>query len=126
MSKRLLVLFALLLVASVFSSAVAHACPDLKSVQAMLETPCDHNSSQDSPRRQKEKDNCDSVRYGLLSTQASPSQAQLFKLHAILVPHALPVSVTLPDVLPLFSRSQAPPYHGFGVSLHSSHVVLRI
>jgi len=91
----------------------------------MLQSPCDHNSTQDNPLK-KEKDNCDSTRYGMLSTQASPSQAELFKLHVMLLPEALPAGVSLPDILPLFSPSKAPPFHGFGVSSYSSHVVLRI
>lgn len=85
MSKRLLAL-ALLLAASVFSSVVAHACPDLKFMQAMLQAPCDHKSTQDNPLSKKEKNNCDSTRYGMLSTQASPSQAELFKLYVMLLP----------------------------------------
>ena len=123
MFKRFFVMLALVLSVSVFCSAVAHACADLNLLQ---QAPCDHDSSQDGPLGKKEKDSCDSVRYGMLSTQALSSQTEMFNLHAILLPEALPVSVSLSDVLSLFSRSQGPPFHGFGVPSYSSHVVLRI
>jgi len=122
MLKRLLATFVLLLTAAVFSSAVAHACPDLKFMQPMLQTPCDHNSAQD---KKKQKENCDSARYGMLSTQASPFQADRFERHAILADGLLS-SATLADIRPLFARPPISLLHGFGISSHSSHVVLRI
>jgi hypothetical protein len=126
MSRRLFALVAVLLIASVLCAAVAHACSDLGSMPAILQMPCDHRPSQDEPASKKEKDNCDFVRYGMLSTQVSPSQTEILKLHAVIVHEALSVTVSPPDVLPLFSRSQAPPFRGFGVSPNFSHIVLRI
>jgi len=125
MSKRGFSLVAIMLIASVFFTVVVHACSDLRSMQVALQAPCNHSSSQSEPRGKPEKDNCDSVRYGMLSKQASPSETELFKLYSIPLQEALFVAFSLPDSLPSFWRSQAPPF-GLGVSPNLSHVVLRI
>ena len=117
---------ALTLIASVFVTVVVHACSDLRSMQAAVQAPCDHSSSQNEPRGKPEKDNCDSVRYGMLATQASTSDTSLVKLYSIPLQDALFDSFSLHDPLPSFWRSQAPPFSGLGVSPHLSHVVLRI
>jgi hypothetical protein len=109
MSKRIFSLVVIVLIASVLWSAIVHACSDQSSMRAILQAPCDQMGSQDEPRGKTEKDNCDSIRYGMLSTQVSSSQSELFKFHSTQVHQALLVSVTLLDVLPLFGRSQGPP-----------------
>jgi hypothetical protein len=126
MSKRSFSLVALSLIASVFFTVVIHACSDLRSMQAALKAPCDHSSSQNEPRDKSEKDNCDSVRYGMLSTQASASETELFKLYSTPLQEALFVGFLLPDSLPSYWRSPPSPVSGLGVSPHLSHVVLRI
>ncbi len=126
MSKRGFYIVALTLIASVFFTVVVHACSDLRSMQAALQTPCNHSSSQNEPRSKPENDNCDSVRYGMLAIQASSSDTELSKLCSISLQEVLFVAFPLPDSLPSFWRSQAPPFSGLGTSPHLSHVVLRI
>jgi hypothetical protein len=126
MSKRTFSLIALALSAAILFTVVAHACSDLSSIRAIVQEPCDHPSSQNEPRGEAEKDNCDSVRYGMLATQASASDTDLFKLYSIPLQEALFTGFPLPDSLPSFWRSQAPPFFGLGVSPHLSQVVLRI
>jgi hypothetical protein len=126
MSKRGFSMVALTLIASVFVTVVVHACSDLRSMQAAVQAPCDHSSSQNEPRGKPEKDNCDSVRYGMLAMQASSSDTELSKLCSISLQEVLFVAFPLPDSLPSFWRSQAPPFYVPGVSPHLSHVVLRI
>jgi hypothetical protein len=124
MPKRGFSLVAIMLIASLFFTVVVHACSDLRSMQVALQTPCNHSSSQNEPRGKPEKNNCDSVRYGMLSTQASPSE--LFKLYSIPLQEALFLGFSLPDSLPSFWRSLPPPFSRLGVSPYLSHVVLRI
>jgi hypothetical protein len=125
MSNRLLVLLALLLVASVLSAVVAHACPELKFTEAMAQAPCDHNAREGDPLGKDETGNCDSVRYGMLSTQASPLEATLFNLRTLLVCETLAV-VSPARVLPLLAQAQASAFHRSGNSPNLSRVVLRI
>jgi hypothetical protein len=115
-----------MLIASVFFTVVVHACSDLPSMQMALQAPCNHSSSQNEPRGKPEKDNCDAVRYGMLSTQASPSETELFKLYSVPLQETLFVGLLLPNYLPSFWRPQSPPFSGLGVSPHLSYVVLRI
>jgi len=126
MPKRFYFLVAIALTASVLFTVVAHACSDLRSMQTALQAPCDHSSSQNEPRGKPEKDNCDSVRYGMLSLQASYAAPELSKIYSISLQDSGLVVFSLPDSLPLFWRSQAPPFSGLGASPHLSHVVLRI
>jgi hypothetical protein len=126
MSKRGFSIVALTLIASVFFTVVVHACSDLRSIQAAVQAPCDHNSSQNEPRGKPEKDNCDSVRYGMLAIQASSSDTELSKLCSITLQEVLFVAFPLPGSLPSFWRSQAPPFSGLGASPNLSHIVLRI
>ena len=126
MSKRIFPLIALILTAAVLFTVVAHACSDLSSIRAIVQAPCDHTSPQNEPRGKPEKDNCDSVRYGMLATQASPSETELVKLYSIPLQEALFVGFSLPESLPSFWRSPAPPFSWLGISPHLSHVVLRI
>ena len=125
MSKRGFSLLALTLIASVFFTVVVHACSDLRSMQTALQAPCNHSSSQNEPRGKPAKDNCDFVRYGMLAIQAS-SETELVKLYSIPLQDVLFVAFSLPDSLPLFWRSQSPPFSGLGASPHLAHVVLRI
>jgi hypothetical protein len=126
MSKRIFSLVAIGLIASMVFTAVVHACSDLSSMHAVLEAPCDHNSSQDEPGSKSEKDNCDSVRYGMLSTGASFPQMELFNLNSILLHDVVFESFSLSALLPMFWRSQGPPFAGLDISSRLSHVVLRI
>lgn len=126
MSKPSFSLIALTLIASVFFTVVVHACSDLRFIQAAVQAPCDHSSSQNEPRGKPEKDNCDSVRYGMLAIQTSSSDTELTKLCSISLQEVLFVAFLLPDSLPSFWRSQAPPFSGLGVSPHLSHIALRI
>ena len=125
-SKRGFPLVAIVIIAAVLFTVVVHACSDLRSIQAAVQAPCDHSSSQNDPPGKPEKDNCDSVRYGMLATQASTSDTDLFKLYSIPLQEALLVGFSLPDSLLSFWRSQAPPFSGLGASPHLSHVILRI
>jgi hypothetical protein len=126
MSKRIFFLVSIALIASVLCTAVVHACSDLSSMQAIFKAPCDHNSSKQEPGSKSEKNNCDSVRYEMLSIKASTSQPELVKLNSIPLDYALLVSVSLLDTLPSLWRSQGPPILGLGISPRLSHVVLRI
>ena len=126
MSKRPFSLVAVVLITSVLWTAMAHACSDLRSMHANLQAPCDHNSSQDEPGGKAKKDDCDSIRYGMLSTQASSSEPELDKIHAIPLDKALLASVSLARNLSFLWRSQGPPLIGLGVSPRLSHVILRI
>jgi hypothetical protein len=126
MSKRIFLLVAVGLIASMVFTAVVHACSDLSSMQSVFKAPCDHNSSQDEPASKAEKNNCDLVRYGMLSTKASSYHPELFKLYSILLDDALVVSISLPNTLPLLWRSQGPPSLRLGLSPRLSHVILRI
>ena len=125
MSKRGFSIVALILIASVFFTVVVHACSDLRSIQAAVQAPCDHSSSQNEPRGKPEKDNCDSVRYGMLSIQASYSETELSKLSLIPLQEVLFVAFSLPDSLPSLAISR-PSFSELGVSPHLSHIVLRI
>lgn len=126
MSKRFRFLFFLALIASVVCSEVAHACADSNSVRGIQQAPCEPNSSQDGPLSKNKQENCDSLRYGMLSTQPSPSQAELFKVRALMVHEALPVVVSTANVLALFSPTRIPSFHRVGIVPHCSQVVLRI
>ena len=126
LSKRVVFLVAIGLIASLISTAVVHACSDLNALKAIVVAPCDHNGSQDQPRGKTDENNCDSIRYGMLSKQASSSQTDLFKLHSTPVYQAIFASRSLPVVLPWFWRSLASALSALGVSPFFSHVVLRI
>jgi hypothetical protein len=126
MSKRPFSLVAIMVIASVLCAAVAHACSDLRSMKGIVQAPCNHGASQDQPRGKTEKDNCDLVRYGMLSTKASSSHPELFKLFSIPLDHALLLNVSLSDTFSLLWRSQGPPLLGLGVAPRLSNVVLRI
>jgi hypothetical protein len=126
MSKRPFSLVAVVLITSVLWTAMAHACSDLRSMQANLQAPCDHNSSQDEPGGKAKKDDCDSVRYSMLSTQASSSEPELDKIHSIPLDQACLTSVSLARNLSFLWRSQAPPFSGLGISPQLFYVVLRI
>jgi len=125
-SKRIFPLVVIVLIASLLWTTVVHACSDLSAMQTIFKAPCEHSGSRDEPASKAEKDNCDAVRYGMLSTQASPSQTELLKLHSIPLDYAFFVISALPDNLPLLWRSDGPPNLRLGVSPLLSHVVLRI
>ena len=122
MSKRLLSFAS---VAFVLFATVVHACPDLSEMQMILQTPCHHASARNETRSNAEKHNCDSVRYGMLSTPVSVFQADLSNLSSIPLHDLLPVSFSS-EFLPSFWRSQGPPFSGLRASPRLSHVVLRI
>jgi hypothetical protein len=124
MSKRILPLIALTLTAAVVFTVVAHACSDLSSITPIVKAPCDHSPSQNEPAGKPENDNCDSVRYGMLSKQASYSETEFSKLYSLSLHESLSITVLLPDPIPSFWRSQALP--GLAASPRLSHVVLRI
>ena len=126
MSKRGFSLVALTAIASVFFTVVVHACSDLRSLKVAMQAPCDHSSSQNEPRSKPEEDNCESVRYGMLSTKASYAAMELSDFSSISLQDAVFIVFSLSDSLPLFWRSQAPPFSAIGASPHLSHVVLRI
>ena len=99
MSKRF-PLIALALTATVLFTVVAHACSDLSSIKTIVQAPCDHSTSQNEPRGKPEKDNCDSVRYGMLSKQASYSETEFSKLYSLSFHEPLSITVLLPDPIP--------------------------
>jgi hypothetical protein len=125
MSKRSFAFVAVLMITSVFCAAVAHACSDLNSMQAIFKAPCDYHSSKEEPVGKAEKYDCDSVRYTMVSIRASFSQPELFKLHSIPLDYAL-LSVSAPDNGLMLWWSLSPPNLGLGVLTRLSHVVLRI
>jgi hypothetical protein len=100
MSKRNFPLIALAVTAAVLFTVVAHACSDLSSIKGIVQAPCDHTSSQNEPRGKAEKDNCDSVRYGMLSTQASSAETELSKFYSIPLQEVLVASFSLPILCP--------------------------
>jgi hypothetical protein len=122
MSKRTFPLIALVLTAAVLFTVVAHACSDLSAIQAIVQSPCDHGSSQNDPGRKSDQKDCDSVRYGMLSTQASFAG----KFYSIAFQYPVFVRFLLPDSQPSSWQSQAPPFSGVGVLPYLSHLVLRI
>jgi hypothetical protein len=126
MTKRTLSLIALLLTVSLFFTVVAHACSDLSSVKAIVQTPCEHDSPQNEPRGKSEKHNCDSVRYAMLSTQASSVEPELSKFYSIAFEEAALAGFSLPVSLPALWRTHAPPFPGLAASPRLSHIVLRI
>jgi len=126
MSKRIFSLVVIVLIASVLWSAIVHACSDLSSMQAILQAPCDQMGSQDEPRGKTEKDNCDSIRYGMLSIQVSSSHMEQPKLHSIPFQVALIVGFSPADFPPAYWRSQGPPFFASTASPRLAHVVLRI
>ena len=109
MSKRTFPLIALTLTAAVLFTVVAHACSDLISLKAIVQAPCDHSSSQNEPRSKSEKDNCDAVRYGMLSTRASSAETELSKFYSTRFKTRF-LSVFAARLSVLFWRSQAPPF----------------
>jgi hypothetical protein len=124
--RRAFPFVAIALISSVFYTAVAHACSDLRSMQVRLQPRCNHMPSEtEPPLSKKENPNCDYVRYGMLSTQRSPSQTEL--LTFTVVQHQ-PIAITVPlhDILTSFWRFQPPPFHQFRLSPQASQVVLRI
>jgi hypothetical protein len=126
MSKRNFPLIALALTAAVLFTVVTHACSDLSSIKAIVQAHCDHTSSQSEPRGKPEKDNCDSVRYGMLAAQGSACGTELVKLYSISLQEVLFAGFSLADSLPSFWRSHAPPFPGLAASPRLSQVVLRI
>jgi hypothetical protein len=126
MSKRTFPLIALVLTTAVLFTVVAHACSDLSAFQAIVQAPCDHASSQNEPRGKPDKDTCDSVRYGMLSTQASFAAVELLKFYSIAFQYPVFVGFSLSDSQPSSWRSQALPFSGVGVLPYLSHLVLRI
>jgi hypothetical protein len=74
----------------------------------------------------KKKDDCDSVRYGLLSIKASSAEPQFSNVYSTAALAVIFLDVSLTVSLPAFSRSQAPPLVGLAASPHRSHVILRI
>lgn len=124
-TTRIFSCLAVLLIVAVFFTAVAHACSDLSAMRMVLQTPCDHHVSPDGSR-DKPKDNCDSIRYGMLSTQAGPGPTDLEKPQRVLVDVPFITRVSLPDVVAPSRRSQAPPLAGLRISPLLSRIVLRI
>jgi hypothetical protein len=125
-SRRIFSIVALALVASLFYTAVAHACSDLRSMQVRLQAPCNHMPSETEPPLSKEETaNCDYVRYGMLSIQPSPSQTELLTF-AVVLHQTMPSIAPLEAVLSSFWQSQSPPFQRFGLSPQASQVVLRI
>jgi hypothetical protein len=124
MRQRIFPLLALTLTASLLFTVIAHACSDLQSIRATMQAPCDHGSPQDEPRGKSEKDTCGTVRYGMLSTQAS-FETELAKSYSTASQDVLVIGFLLPAILSDY-RSQAPPSFGLGASPYLSHIVLRI
>ena len=125
MSKRFHFLIAITVAVSVLVTVVAHACSDLNSLQAIRQTPCDHNTTREGSGGKHQKDNCDSIRYGMLSKEASFAATELSKVYSTPL-HTVLVIFSLPDSLPSFWRSQGPPFVGLGTLPQLSHVILRI
>jgi hypothetical protein len=123
MRQRIFPPLVLTLTASLLFTVIAHACSDLQSIQAM-QAPCDHGSPRDEPRGKSEKDTCGTVRYGMLSTQAS-FETELAKSYSTASQDVLVIGFSLPAFLSDY-RSQAPPSFGLGASPYLSHIVLRI
>jgi hypothetical protein len=113
-------------IASLLYTAVAHACSELHGTQVFLQAAWDHGASRGESPDNAENDNCESIRFALLSTPASFFQAGLLAVHSIAVAHAPLASVAPPDLLSMSWRSQNPRFPRLGASPHFSHIVLRI
>lgn len=127
MAKRRLSLIALISIFAVLYTVVAHACAAFGSIQAVVQAPCDHDAAQNENRGKPEKDNCDSVRYSLLSIQASsaePDFSRFYSTGSLTIVFLDFAAIGSPALLS--ARSQAPPFSGLEVSPHLSHVILRI
>jgi hypothetical protein len=122
MSKRTFPLIALALTATVLFTVVAHACSDLSDVKAILQTPCEHSSSQSESHDEPQKHDCASIRYGMLSTQASSAEPELSKAYST----EFEVVGVVGFALHGSWRSHAPPFPALAASPRLSHVVLRI
>lgn len=126
MSRRIFSVVAIGLIASVLFNSVAHACSDLTFMRAVIPTPCDHHSSDQSPNK-AQTENCDAIRYGMLSTKASFPQMELLNnIKLIASDDVVGVSLSRDASLPTFRRSQGPPFSGLGLSPRLSCLVLRI
>jgi hypothetical protein len=115
-----------MLITSVLSAAVAHACSDLSAMKAVVQTPCDHHQKQNEPPAKTDEQNCDAIRYGMLSIQSSRFQTDIFKHYSITLDYALILTNSPSESLLWFARSLVPFSLGAGVSPRLSHVVLRI
>lgn len=126
MPKRPPCLIAVMLVVSVLSAAVGHACSDVSAMKAVAKTPCDHHQPQDEPLNKTDEDNCDSIRYGMLSTQSSRFQTEVLKQYSIPLDLALCANGLFPHTFQLLSRSQGSFLFGLGASPRLSRVEIRI
>ena len=96
MAKRTFPLIASVLTATVLFTVVAHACSDLSDVKAILQMPCEHSSSQSESHDRPKKHDCTSIRYGMLSTQASSAEPELSKVYSIAFEDAVLAGFALP------------------------------
>jgi hypothetical protein len=126
MPKRKLSLISLVLISALFFTVVAHACAAFNSIQAIAQAPCDHDATQNETRGKPEKDDCDSVRYGILSIKTSSAEPEFSKLYSATSLADVFLDLSLTGSLTSFRRSQAPPLAALPGSPHRSHVVLRI
>ena len=128
MSKPGHFLIAITVSVSVLVSVVAHACSNLNPLQAIRQAPCDDSAAREDTRGKRDNDNCDSVRYGMLATEASSAAAELSSFYySTSLQDTIFVILSLPDFQPSFWRSEGPPFPELGAtSPQLSHVVLRI
>ena len=128
MSKSCHFLIAITVSVSVLVTVVAHTCSNLNPVQAIRQAPCDDGPAREHPRGKGENDNCDSIRYRMLATEASPVAAELSSFYySTSLQDTIFVILSLPDFQPSFWRSEGPPFPELGAtSPQLSHIVLRI
>jgi hypothetical protein len=94
-------------IASLLYTAVAHACSELHGTQVFLQAAWDHGASRGESPDNAENDNCESIRFALLSTPASFFQAGLLAVHSIAVAHAPLASVAPPDLLSIMAIAKS-------------------
>ena len=120
---------ALLVLFSVLSVTIVHACSGLDSVRmASLHSASDDATMAGQPCDQMKHDDdlCKSIRYRMLSIQAEAAPNSL-----TLLPSTLPSAISVEDLLPLTPLLAAPPGAAPVDSLSRhlprfSHIVLRI
>ena len=120
---------ALLVLVSVLSVTIVHACSGLNGIpMASLHNPSENPMISGEPciHSNQDNDTCKSVRYRMISIQPEPVQHQ-----RVLLPSTLMDEVSLHDVIILAGLPNAPPWTANRDSLftHSprfSHIVLRI
>src|SRR5215204_1683039 len=125
MTKRTLPLIASVVISAVLFAIVTHACSAFSSMQTVVQTPCDHKTTQSETPVQPENNDCDFIRYGMLSIKACSAEPEFSKIYSTVHLAVISCDLSLTGVTPSSWRSQAAPLE-LPTSPHRSYVVLRI